>query len=245
MLVFVQNKHGEALMPCKPQKATKLLKSKKARIVSYKPFTIQLLFGSSGYKQPINVGVDLGAKHTGIAVTTNDKVLAKGEVEVRQDVKSLLETRRIYRRSRRNRKCRYRKPRFGNRKRHENWLPPSIQCRLDNTFHWINTFLSLVPNPVLTIEVGKFDSQKMMNPEIQGEEYQQGQTLGYHDVRYFAFARDNYTCQVCKKKGGILNTHHIVYRSHGGIIKLITSLQYVQIAIHMRIIKRVRSCGIG
>jgi len=64
--------------------------------------------------------------------------------------------------------------------------------------------------------VGKFDIQKMMNHEIQGEEYQQGQTLGYHDVRYFVFARDNYTCQVCKKKGGILNTHHIVYRSHGG-----------------------------
>ncbi|MBZ5750786.1 RNA-guided endonuclease IscB [Metabacillus rhizolycopersici] len=216
MFVFVLNKHGKALMPCKPRKARLLLKQKKAKIVSYQPFTIQLLYGSSGYKQPINVGVDLGAKHTGIAVTTNDKVLAKGEVEVRQDVKSLLETRRIYRRSRRNRKCRYRKPRFGNRKRHENWLPPSIQCRLDNTFHWIDTFLSLVSNPLLTIEVGKFDIQKMMNPEIQGEEYQQGQTLGYHDVRYFVFERDHYTCQVCKKKGGILNTHHIVYRSHGG-----------------------------
>ncbi|MBZ5752559.1 RNA-guided endonuclease IscB [Metabacillus rhizolycopersici] len=216
MLVFVQNKHGEALMPCKPQKATKLLKSKKARMVSYKPFTIQLLFGSSGYKQPIKVGVDLGAKHTGVAVTTNDQVLAKGEIEVRQDSKSLLETRRTYRRSRRNRKCRYRKPRFDNRKRQETWLPPSIKSRLYNTFHWIDTFLSLVPYSMLTIEGGKFDIQKMINPEIQGEEYQQGQTLGYHDVRYFVFARDQYTCQVCKKKGGILNTHHIVYRSHGG-----------------------------
>ncbi len=211
MFVFVLNKHVEALMPCKPRKARLLLKQKKAKIASYKPFTIQLIYRSSGYKQPINIGVDLGAKHTGIAVTTNDKVLAKGEVEVRQDVKSLLETRRIYRRSRRYRKCRYRVPRFDNRKRQENWLPPSIQCRLDNTFHWIDRFLALVPNPVLTIEVGKFDIQKMMNSEIQGEEYQQGQTLGYH-VRYFVFARDNYTCQACKKKGGILNTHHIVYR---------------------------------
>ena len=216
MFVFVLNKHEETLMPCKPSKARLLLKQKKAKIVSYKPFTIQLLYGSSGYKQPIKVGVDLGAKHIGIAIASNDKVLAKGEVEVRQDVKSLLETRRIYRRSRRNRKCRYRKPRFDNRKRRENWLPPSIQCRLNNTFHWIDKFLSLVPNPVLTIEVGKFDIQKMMNSEIQGKEYQQGQTLGYHDVRYFVFARDYYTCQVCKRKGRILNTHHIVYRSHGG-----------------------------
>ena len=53
MLVFVKNKHGENLMPCKPSKARKLLKQKKAKIISYKPFTIQLLYGSSGYKQPV------------------------------------------------------------------------------------------------------------------------------------------------------------------------------------------------
>src|SRR5699024_8546369 len=47
-------------------------------------------------------------------------------------------------------------------------------------------------------------------------DYQQGQTYDYHDVRYFVFARDEYTCQVCRKKEKILNTHHIVYRSHGG-----------------------------
>ncbi len=88
MLVFVMNQHGKPLMSCKPRKARKLLKNKKAKITSYQPFTIQLLYGSSGYKQPIRVGVDLGAKHTGIAIISDDKVLAKGEVEVRQDVKN-------------------------------------------------------------------------------------------------------------------------------------------------------------
>jgi hypothetical protein len=68
----------------------------------------------------------------------------------------------------------------------------------------------------LCIEVGKFDVQKMMNPDIEGVEYQQGETYGYYDVRYYVFARDNYTCQVCKKKGKILQTHHIVYKSKGG-----------------------------
>ena len=92
MFVFVLNKNGEALMPCKPRTARLLLKVKKAKIVSYKPFTIKLIYGSSGYKQSINVGIDLVAKDTWIVVTTNDMVLAKGEVEVRQDVKSLLET---------------------------------------------------------------------------------------------------------------------------------------------------------
>ncbi|KAB7704035.1 HNH endonuclease [Bacillus aerolatus] len=216
MVVFIKNKHGEPLMPCSHRKARLLLKEKKAKVLTYKPFTIQLLYGSYGYKQKVYVGVDLGAKHLGLAITSEDKVLIKGEIELRQDVKSLLDTRRIYRCSRRNRKNRYRKPRFQNRTRPEGWLPPSIQSRIENTFFWIDKFCSLVPNPKLTIEVGKFDSQKMLNPDIQGVEYQQGQTHGYYDVRYFVLARDNYTCQVCRKKNKIFNTHHIVYRSHGG-----------------------------
>lgn len=218
MVVFVINKHGKALMPCKPRKARILLKEEKAKIIKYQPFTIQLLYGSYGYKQEIHIGVDLGAKHIGLAVTSQGNVLTKGEIELRQDIKSNLETRRILRRSRRNHKTRYRKARFLNRTstKKEGWLPPSIQSRIDNTFRWIDRFCSLLPSPQLHIEVGKFDVQKMLNPDIQGKEYQEGELLSYHDIRYFVFARDNYTCQVCKKKNKILNTHHIIYRSHGG-----------------------------
>ena len=217
MSVFVKNIRGESLMPCSPRKARLLLREGKAKIINYTPFTIQLTYATGETVQEVSIGIDLGTKHTGIAVTSENKVLAKGEIEVRQDVKKLLDTRRTYRRGRRTRKTRYRKPRFNNRTRVEGWLPPSIQSRLDNTFRWIDRFVSLVPHPTLTIEVGKFDAQKMMNPDIKGEEYQQGQTLGYHDVRYFVFARDKYTCQVCKKsKNKIFNTHHIIYRSHGG-----------------------------
>lgn len=216
MLVFVINQHGESLMPCKPRKARLLLKEKKAKIIKYEPFTIQLLHGSSGYKQPVSIGVDLGAKTTGIAVTSEDKVLVKGEIEVRQDVKKNLDTRRAYRNGRRHRNTRYRKARFDNRKRSKAWLPPSLQSRIDNTFRWIDRFQSLLPEATLHIEVGKFDVQKMINPEIEGVDYQKGQTYGYHDVRYFVLSRDNYTCQACKKKNKVLNTHHLVYTSHGG-----------------------------
>lgn len=218
MLVFIINKNGEKLMPCKPSKARKLLRDNKAKIVSHKPFTIQLLYGSSGYKQNINLGIDLGAKHIGVAITTEDKVLAKGEIELRDDVSILLETRKIYRRSRRDRKTRYREPRFLNRtkSKKKGWLPPSILSRIDNSFMWIDKFTSLLPNPKVSIEVGKFDVAKMINPKIEGVDYQKGQTYGYHDIRYFVFARDNYTCQVCKKKDKILQTHHIVYTSKGG-----------------------------
>ena len=205
-------------MPTTPQKARKLLKQNKAKIINYKPFTIQLLYVTGEAKQPINLGVDLGAKHIGVAITSKNNVLAKGEIELRQDVKSLLETKKIYRSSRRNRKTRYRPARFLNRvsSKKKGWLPPSILSRIDNAFIWIDKFTNLLPNPKVSIEVGKFDIAKMINPKIEGVDYQKGQTYGYHDVRYFVFARDSYTCQVCKKKDKILQTHHIKYVSKGG-----------------------------
>ncbi|WP_240520165.1 HNH endonuclease, partial [Bacillus sp. AFS019443] len=74
----------------------------------------------------------------------------------------------------------------------------------------------LLPSPKVIVEVGEFDAQKLKNPNIQGTEYQQGDTFGFWNTRYYVFARDNYTCQICKKKGGILHTHHIIERCNGG-----------------------------
>lgn len=207
---------GQALMPCSQRKARLLLKQKRAKIVGYKPFTIQLTVATGEAKQEIVVGIDEGARHIGIAIVSQGKVLAKGEIELRQDVHSLLMTRAQYRHSRRFRKTRYRKARFLNRRKSDGWLPPSIKAKLEANFAWIDKFCNLVPEPKLRIEVGKFDVAKMINPDIQGIDYQHGQTYGYYDVRYFVFARDKYTCQVCKEKNKILHTHHIVYRSEGG-----------------------------
>lgn len=114
MRVFVLNMRGEPLMPCSQRKARLLLKSNKAVIYKYNPFTIQLTYATGETKQECHIGIDTGSKHIGIAITSEDKVLFKGEVELRQDVKSNLDTKRIYRRNRRNRKTRYRKPRFLN-----------------------------------------------------------------------------------------------------------------------------------
>lgn len=209
---------GQALMPCSTRKARLLLKDGKAVIVKYNPFTIQLKYATGEDKQPCNIGIDTGARHIGVAVTSGKKVFYKGEIELRQDISSLLETRKIYRHSRRNRKTRYRQARFLNRKRPEGWLPPSLQSRVNATNMWIDKFCELIPRELSTlrIEVGKFDAAKMINPDIKGVDYQHGQTYGYYDVRYYVFARDKYTCQVCKKKNKILNTHHIVFKSMGG-----------------------------
>lgn len=204
-------------MPCTNKKARQLLKSGKASIYNYNPFTIQLNYATGETTQSVDVGVDTGAKHIGLAVTSNNQVLVQGEIELRDDVSKNIQQRAQYRGARRSRKTRYRQARFLNRKRKEGWLPPSVQSKLDTTIMWIDRFCELVPNPKLHIEVGKFDVAKMINPDISGEEYQNGNTKGYFDVRYFVFARDQYTCQVCKKKKDkILNTHHILYKTLGG-----------------------------
>ena len=117
MLVHVLNKHGQPLMPCKPQKAKKLLKAGKAKPAKGKTgyFTIQLLYGSSGYKQEIAVGIDTGTKRVPIAAVGNNRVYYAKEKILRTDVKKQLADRARYRRTRRNRKTRYREPRFLNR----------------------------------------------------------------------------------------------------------------------------------
>lgn len=216
MRVFVVNMRGEPLMPCSQRKARLLLKLGKAKIYSYNPFTIQLLYPTGEATQSVNVGIDTGAKMIGVALTSEDKVLIKGEIELRQDISGNIQTRSMFRKVRRNRNTRYRKARFLNRKRKIGWLPPSVQSKLNSTTFWIDRMCSLVPNPRLSIEVGKFDVAKMIDPEVSGTEYQNGKSKGYYDVRYYVFARDNYTCQVCKLKNKILQTHHITYKSKGG-----------------------------
>ena len=73
MLVYVLNKHGKPLMPCRPKKARILLKEGKAKVINHRPFTIQLLYGSSGYKQTVTLGVDAGYSNIGLSAVTEKK----------------------------------------------------------------------------------------------------------------------------------------------------------------------------
>lgn len=205
-------------MPCSPRKARILLKQKKAKVVKRTPFTIQLLYGSSGYKQPISLGVDAGTKHVGLSATTKNQVLLEAEVQLRTDIQELLATRRQFRRSRRNRNTRYRKARFLNRKKPDGWLAPSIQHKVDSHIKLVKWVHSLLPITHITVEVAQFDTQKIKNPDIQGVAYQQGEQLGFWNVREYVLYRDGHTCQWCKgkSKDPVLNVHHIESRKTGG-----------------------------
>jgi hypothetical protein len=213
--VFVISKRGEPLMPCSQRKARLLLKKGKASIAKYNPFTIQLGYATGEAKQEVNTGIDTGAKYIGAAITSEDKVLWQGEIELRDGISDLLKVRSALRKNRRARKTRYRQARFLNRKKPDGWLPPSVQSKLDATLMWIDKFQKLVPNPKLHIEVGKFDIAKIINPDINGRDYQNGPMAHYENLRAYVFARDGHVCQVCKKRKP-LQAHHIVYRSFGG-----------------------------
>jgi RRXRR protein/HNH endonuclease len=218
MFVFILNCLGEPLMPCKPRKARLLLKSGKAKVVKMVPFTLQLFYGSAGYKQEVSLGVDAGTRHIGVSATTEHMVLFEAEVKPRTDIQELLATRRQFRRARRSRKTRYRPGRFLNRKKPKGWLAPSVQHRVDAHLKTITMVRRFLPVSKTIIEVAQFDLQKIQHPEIEGKQYQEGPQLGFWNVREYVLFRDQHTCQWCqgKSKDPVLNVHHIESRKTGG-----------------------------
>lgn len=218
-MVYVLNIEGKPLMPCKEAKARKLLKENKAKIYKKEPFTIQLLFMCENQTQDITLGVDAGSKHIGLSATTKEKELYAADIELRNDIVDLLSTRRQNRRTRRNR-LRYRKPRFNNRVhfKKNGWLAPSVEQKIQTHFKVVEDIHKLLPITKIVVETTSFDIQKIKNPEIHNEEYQQGEQLEFWNVREYVLFRDNHTCQCCKgkTKDKILNVHHIESRKIGG-----------------------------
>lgn len=219
-MVYVLNKEGKPLMPCSEAKARRLLKAKKAHIVNYCPFAIQLYFDCENKTQDITLGVDAGSKTIGLSATTETKELYASNVELRNDIVKLLSDRRALRRSRRSRKRRYRQARFNNRvkSKKNGWLAPSVINKIYTHLKVIENVYKILPITRLIVEVASFDIQNIKNPNISGEEYQQGEQLGFWNVREYVLWRDNHECQCChgKSKDNILNVHHIESRKTGG-----------------------------
>ena len=216
-MVFVLNQRGEALMPTKPQKAKKLLKQKKAKVVGYDPFVIQLLYATGETKQDITLGIDAGSKRIGVSATTKKQELYSAEVELRNDISGLIATKRQYRRSRRHRKTRYRKARVDNRKRTKGQLAPSVQSKVNSHITMIDKIHKILPISKIVVEVASFDIQKIKNPDISGVEYNRGEQLGFWNTREYVLHRDGHRChgeKNCSNK--ILNVHHIETRKTGG-----------------------------
>lgn len=222
-MVFVLSSTNKKLMPTTEYRARKLLKSGKAVIHQYRPFTIQLTQRADGYKQPIEYCCDTGYQNIGISIKSQkheyvneERILLKDETERHNDC-------RKYRRTRRNRKTRYRKARWNNR--HDNQIckdgfAPSIRNKRDIHINLFKMYAAVTPITSATFEMGQFDTQILKAVEEgkalpQGTDYQQGEQYGYATLRDAVFNRDDYKCICCKKSAikdnVILKMHHLGY----------------------------------
>lgn len=218
-MVYIISKQGVALMPTERYgKVRRLLKNGLAHVVCRIPFTIQLDYETTNFTQPVTLGVDAGSKRIGLSATTTTKELYAADVELRTDIVDKLSTRREQRRTRRNR-LRHRKPRFDNRvsAKRKGWLAPSVENKIQTHMKVIGNVHKILPITKIVVETAAFDIQKIKNPGISGEGYQQGEMYGWN-VREYVLFRDNHTCQYChgKSKDKVLEVHHIESRKVGG-----------------------------
>ena len=210
-MVYVISKDNKALMPTKRHaKIRILLKTKKAKVINNKPFTIKLLYDTKEYTQNITLGIDSGYNYIGFSAITDNKELISGEVELLKGQSERLKEKAMYRKQRRSR-LRHRKPRFNNRAIPNGWLAPSIQHKLDSHIRFIEQLKKILPINKTIIEVANFDIQKIKNPSISGKEYQEGEQADFYNLREYIFHRDKHTCQLCGKKDIPLQVHHIGY----------------------------------
>ena len=227
MLVYVLKQNGQPFMPTSRfGKVRRLLKEGKAKVIRREPFTIRLLYEpETDVVQECYCGVDTGSKHVGVAVIGNDRVLYQSQTELRNNIKKKMDRRRSFRNNRRNRKTRYRKCRFLNRRNstREGRLPPSVKHKVQAHIDEIEFCKKILPisDNNLILEVSQFDTSLMKNPSLMSEKvkhwgYQKGFNYGYSSRRSAILHRDNYTCQCCGKKNCRLEVHHIKFRSNGG-----------------------------
>jgi len=219
--VAVLDTNKNILAPCHPARAKELLDKGKAAVYRRYPFTIILkrAIPESEIKlPPLRLKIDPGSKTTGLSIVNDDT----GEVEFAAElqhrgerIKEQLASRRAIRRGRRNRKTRYRKPRFDNRKRPEGWLAPSLMSRIYNIETWVRKLSNCYPITDISMELVRFDMQKMLNPEVSGIEYQQGELFGY-EVREYLLEKFNHKCAYCGKTDVPLQIEHIIPKARGG-----------------------------
>ncbi|MBP5973605.1 HNH endonuclease [Brasilonema sp. CT11] len=216
--VFIIDSDKRPLDPIHPAQARQLLQNKKAGVYRRFPFTLILKKSFSDIVHLLRLKIDPGANFTGIALVndTTGEVVFAAELKHRGfAIRESLTSRRQLRRSRRNRKTRYRQPRFDNRNRPQGWLAPSLQSRVKNIKTWVERLRKVAPIEAISQELVRFDMQLMRNPNIQGEEYQQGTLAGY-ETREYLLEKWDRQCAYCGVKDVPLQIEHIHPRAKGG-----------------------------
>lgn len=217
--VFVLDSEQRPLAPIHPGYARWLLTHQKAAVFQWYPFTIILKQTIPAVQpMPLRLKIDPGSKTTGLALVhdASGEVVWGAELTHRGEiVRKRLADRASARRNRRQRKTRYRAPRFANRRRKGGRLPPSLESRIANVLTWVNRLRRLCPIEALSQELVRFDTQVMQQPEISGVEYQQGTLAGY-ELREYLLEKWGRACAYCGKSGVPLQIEHITPKARGG-----------------------------
>jgi 5-methylcytosine-specific restriction endonuclease McrA len=218
--VFLLNADQTFLNMIHPARARELQAKGKAAVFRVYPYVLILknqVFNPT--LQPCILKIDPGSKFTGFAIQCGDSILFRMELEHRgETIKSDLAKRAGFRRGRRSRNTRYRKKRF-DRKKQPGWLAPCLRHRVLTVETWSKRFLRYCPIETIEIEQVRFDTQKMLNPEINGVEYQQGTLFGY-EVREYLLEKWGRECVYCGKTNTSLEIEHIQPKSKGGTDKV-------------------------
>jgi hypothetical protein len=191
------------------------------------PYTIRLIDRTveECVLQPIALEVVPGSRTTGIAVLRLEETEAAqptahtlwlAELSHRdKPIRDALAQRRSFRGARRSRKTRCRQDRFLNRRKPDTWLPPSLTHRVDTALTWVSRLHRLAPISQIDIEIVRFDTQILQNPEISSIGYQQGDLVGF-EVREAVLERDNRSCIYCDETTIPFEVDHVIPRSKGG-----------------------------
>ncbi len=217
--VFVLDTTKQPLNPVHPGRARLLLKQGKAAVYRRFPFTIMLKRAvEQPALHPLRIKVDPGSKTTGIALVNDvsGEVVWAAELTHRgEQIQRDLAKRRAVRRNRRQRKTRYRAPRFQNRHKRKGTLPPSLESRICNVVTWVCRLMRLCPITAISQELVRFDTQALEHPDIEGVEYQHGTLAGY-EVKEYVLLTWNHQCAYCDARDVPLELDHICPHSRNG-----------------------------
>lgn len=225
-MVFTLDRKKRPLGYCSPKRARQLLEKGRACVYRYYPFTV-ILKDKDVREMKIHhnyrIKIDPGASYTGIAVVDGDRVIAYFELRHRgQEIVKALQTRNSSRRNRRSREAIYRRCKFKQAgsyetSREEGWLPPSQKSIADNIIHFVERLKRILGPCCIDMELVKFDTQILQNPDIKGLEYQQGTLFGY-EMKAYLMEKYQHTCQYCggKTEDRRLEWEHKIPKSRGG-----------------------------
>ena len=154
-MVPVLDKNLIPLMPCKERRARTMMEKGRA-----KPYWKDGIFCIILQEEPsarnysdVVVGIDPGSKREGITVTTEQRVVLNITSEAITHVKNNVETRRILRRSRRQRKTPYRKCRQNRKNNNKNdKVPPSTKSRWDAKLRILKKLKKILPITDVSVE---------------------------------------------------------------------------------------------